>query len=333
MKPMRSNALVVVLILAVVAAALYFTGVLKFDSPAPSPATPPAAVPEQPKPLPELGAAEPTTEPKPEVPEVVTPIRVLVLGQKPRSYVEWLFPMFDYVQKIDWQVWYSDGANPGGRTHSDALPALDKAPLGADLEQVGVLVLAGVDPAKLSPEFWSSVADRVRSGRLGLLMVTENQFAKAQADEPSLKSILPITGAKAVGPTSVGSREIAGVYEKEKSFVVTEDGTKHPASRMVPYAGWSKRLWEAQSRGKGAWKTKFVAPVTGVAPGARVLANVDVGGAEVPAIVASGGTGGRTLWVAGLFDVGNGAYSDSDSFDRMRALVISWIVWLAEPRS
>jgi hypothetical protein len=295
--------------------------------PPPGPAAPPSTDTT------ELSGAEPKVEPKPEPPEIASAVRVLVLSESSRSFVEWLYQIWEYAPRVEWQAWYGTPSAPGLKTHSETLPPLEKMPASPDLEPVQVLVLAGFDPSRMPAEFWVRVADRVRSGSLGLLLLSENRFGQALADEPSLRTILPVTGVRAVAAVSPGSREVVGVYETERPFVVTDAGTRHPASRMVPFPGWSTRLWAAQAKGRGAWTTKFCSSATGLSAGARSLVDLDEGASRVPAVVASAGDAGRVLWVAGFFDVNHGSYTDSAGYQRMKALVISWIAWLSSPRS
>ena len=330
---MKQIALAVVLFLATLGGALWMLGVFH----GPEPSTTPEREPQAPDPAvpttPELSTAEPREQPRPEVPEVSVPIRVLMLGETSRSFPEWLIQTWDHAPKVSWQAWYGAPASQGTHTHSETLPALDKVPLGPDLESVQVLVLAGVDPARLGAEFWARVAERVKAGSLGLLVLPEFAFLKAIATEPSLASILPVTGVRPVAPSTSGGRDLAGVFPVARSFAVTEAGTHHPVSRLVPYPGWSAKLWAATVRDAGAWSTKFCPVVGAPAAGAEVLVQLDTGETKIPAVVASGPTVGRVLWVGGFFDLMLPAYTDPLSVERFTALSLSWLLWLASARS
>lgn len=329
---MKQTVLAVVLFLATLGAALWLLGVFKSEAP-PPPEHEGASGEPGASTGPELSTAEPREEPRPEVPDLAIPVRVLLLGETSRSFTEWLFQTWDHDPKVNWQAWYGAPVSKETRTHSESLPALDKMPVAPDLDAVQVLVVAGVDPSRLGADFWSHVAERVRAGSLGLLVLPEFSFVKAIGAEPSLAAILPVTGVKAPAPSTPGGREIAGVFTSDRSFVVTEPGTRHPASRLVPYPGWSKKLWAAAAKGDGVWGTKFCPVVGGVAAGAEALVELDTGAARVPAIVASGPTSGRVLWVGGLFDLTLPAYKDALSLERIRALSLNWLIWLASPRS
>jgi hypothetical protein len=334
--PMKQTAIAVLLFLVTLAGALWLLGAFRSDEPTGGEV---GRIDAPPTSTPDLQGAEPRDEPKPEVPQLPAVVHVLVLGETSRSFTEWLYMTWDYARTSDgapgvaWQAWYGAPASTGVRTQSEGLPALEHAPLAPDLEGVSVLVLAGVDPKRLAPEFWARVAERVKAGSLGLLVLPESAHVAALAAEPSLASILPVTGVRGPVPTSPGSRELAGVFDVERPFVATTDGTVHPATRLVPYAGWSAKLWAASAKGAGAWGTKFCPQVAGPAAGARVLLQVDAGTTKLPAVVASAGDAGRVLWVGGLFDVGLPAYKDSASFDRIRALSIAWILWLSGARA
>lgn len=333
---MKQAAWIALLFVVTLGVALWALGV--FRKPDETPITPPPAVaPPSPAPT-DLAAAdvEPKSEPTPEIPEFAQPVRVLLLGDTHRSFTAWLEQLWDFVpQGVHWQAWYAQPAPEGVRTHVEQLPALDHAPTAPDLEAVGVLVVAGVDPAALSPEFWQRVADRVKSGSLGVLVCAENRFAAATAAEPSLASILPVKDVKGAVPSSPGSRDLAGVFPSAVPLRATDAGVKHPATRLVPMPGWSRKMWDQQAtRGsEGAWETKFCAQVDAVVPGASVLVEADAGAHRWPAVVAHDSPTRRVMWVGGFFDVGDPAYRGSKSIERFRAMCISWVAFLAGTRS
>jgi hypothetical protein len=325
---MKPTLLVAVLFLATLGVALWLLGV--FEPHGGTSGTEAPAEPATPAPgAPDLSSGEPKAQPPPFVPEVPQPVSVMVLGENPRSFTMWLPELWRLDPAIQWQMWFAESPASEVATHASDVPPLEHQPVAADLDGVKVLVLAGVDPARFPGAFWADVARRVREKSLGLLVLAEHRFAKSYADLPALKEILPISGARAVAPIAPGSAVIAGVFEKPRTFVVTDAGRRHPASRIVPYPDWSRKHWEAETTGKEAWLTKFCAPVEGPAADAQVLVEVDTGDARVPAFLATSGQAGRVLWIGGFFDLERPAYSGSASYDRARALGVSWVLWLA----
>jgi len=331
---MKQSAWIVLLFFVTLGVALW--ALKAFDSAKPGVTVPETAAPVAPGAGAELAApdAEPKDEPPPEIPTFAEPVRVLLLGEAHRSFTAWLEILWDFVpQGIRWQAWYATPAPEGVRTQSDALPALTAKPVAADLETIEVLVLAGVDPTSFPADFWARVADRVKSGSLGLLVATENRFGHATAIEPSLATILPVTGAKAVTPAVRGG-DLPGVYKNPVSLRATAAGTKHAATRLVSWPGWSRKMWDQQASAQadGRWETKFCAAVDGPAPDATVLVEAQAGPTSPAAIVASDAPNRRVLWVSGFFDVADGAYRGSKSGERFRAMCISWIAWLSGDR-
>jgi hypothetical protein len=325
---MKSTLLVAVLFLVTLAASLWLLGVFE-RSPVEEPADKPVTAAGGGATAPDLATAEPKEEPRPAVPEVAEPVSVLVLGESPRSFTMWLPILLRLDPKIQWRMWLAEAPAPGVATHAEDVPPLEAKPDAAVLDGLRVLVLAGVDPSRFGDDFWRRVTERVRAKSMGLLVLGEHRFGKAYADHPVLKEVLPIRGVKAVAPASPGSSILAGVFEKPRPFVVTSEGRRHPASRIVPYPGWSEKHWKAQETGSQAWVTKFCSPAEGPTTDGVVLVEVDTGDGRMPAFLASSGANGRVLWIGGFFDLERSAYAGSASYDRARALGVSWVAWLA----
>jgi hypothetical protein len=193
--------------------------------------------------------------------------------------------------------------------------------------------VAALDPARLPAAFWAHVAERVASGRLGLLVVPDHLTGRALADEPSLRSVLPVASVLPLAPLEKGGSLIPGVFQAPSPFEVTAEGTRHPASRIVPFPDWSAKIWARLTRGKDGWSTKFVSPVERLAPGARTLVEVAGGTVRWPAVVVSGGERGRAVWAGGLLDIDWSVYRSEYGIERFRAIAVSWLVWLAPGRS
>lgn len=331
---MKKPLLVSLLFLVTLGIALWALGV--FDRLSPTPDTP-AVTPGSPTTGPTglTPSGEPKDEPEPDFPPLPTEVRVLVLGDTPRSFTSWQFQLWENQPHLLWQAWYSGAVPEGVATHHPSLPAFTAPPTAADFEGAAVLVIGGIDPSSIPADTWKRVADRVRAGTLGLLVLPEFRFCKALAEEPSLRGVLPVTGVKPVSAVEAGSRRIHGVYETAQTFRATEAGLAHTATRLSDYPKWNKKIWELTSVGPARWATKFCAPVEGVAPGASTLVELDAPDGRVPAIVVTDGAPQRVIWLGGFHDLawdsreGFEAYRNTRSIQRMQGLSHRWMAWLA----
>lgn len=331
---MKKPLLVALLFLVTLGLALWAMGV--FDPTAPMGDTPTTA-PETPATAPTglSPSGEPKDEPAPGFPPLPADVRLLVLGDVPRTFTSWLIQHWGSQPRIVWQTWYAGAAPDGAATHHESLPALTAPPTSADFESAGVLVIGGIDPSSIASDTWKRVAERVRAGTLGLLVLPEHRFGKALAEEPSLRGILPITGVKPVAPVEAGSRRIHGVYDTAQTFRATEAGLAHVVTRFSDYPSWNKKIWESVSVGPARWATQFCAPVEGIAPGASTLIELDAADGRVPAIVVTDGAPQRVIWLGGFHDLawdsrqGFEAYRNARSILRMQGLAHRWIAWLA----
>ena len=330
---MKPRLVVAALFLVTLGVALYLFHV--FDA-SPTSTTETLPVPPPPGETPGLvvpAAKEPRDEPQPEYPEFPAPTRVLILGQQVRSFTAWLAQLFNYGQKVQFQAWYAVPPQEGAETHSDGLPALAAQPTAQDLDGVQVLIVSALDPSRLPAEFWSSVADRVRGGSLGLLLVPDSANGVAMSEIPALKALLPVAKVRPLEPVAVGG-PIAGVYSPARPILLADDAAEHPATRLVGWKDWNRKWWAGLGTGASvaAWTTKFCSPVESLAPGARVLAHLATGVDAAPALVATSGDA-RVLWAGGFFDLEKAAYTDSRSVLAFRVLVHQWALWLAPPKS
>lgn len=330
---MKRVLLVVGPFLVTLAVALWFLGVFEPRpgvappaTPAPTPAEPPSDAP--PAPARDLAGAEPLLEPKPESPVLEKPVRVLVLGERMLPFYVWLHQTWGGTENVEWRSWYATPLPEGSPRATEGVAPLEQAPAAADLDAVDVLVLAGFDPARLGADVWARVAERVQGGRMGLLVLPDFAHASALAAEPSLSGLVPVRGVKELKPATAGG-PLPGVFSSARPFRVTEEGTKHPATRIVPFPGWSEKIWKKRTEGEGAWKTPFVPVVDGPAAGATVLLEVVGGDRAHPAVVASSGAPARVLWVAGLVDLDWDAYRKAVTLDPLVALARWWVAWLA----
>jgi hypothetical protein len=275
----------------------------------------------------DLAPVEPREEPPLDRVPLPAPVRVLALGQAPRSFSLWLFQLWGSDRRVAFQAWFAEGGGQREPAHSSGLPALAAPPKKDLLPDVQVLVLDDVDPAAFPDDFWTEVSDRVRSGSLGLLVLPGVRHGVLLASR--LEAVMPLK-AKPVAALEPGSKLVAGVFDEPRRFYVTDAGKSHPASRLVQWPSWSAKKWEALGAAPKPWATKFVHPVSEVLPGSATLLTVKGHRAEdVPALVASDPARGRVVW-AGFFDVGDAAYRDGNrSADVVRALTVAWLAWLA----
>jgi hypothetical protein len=326
---MRPRLAVVALFLATLAASLWFFGVFTPpERPQDAPATGDPTQPSEDPRLPSEEAEEPVEAPELEVPALAAPVRALILGDDAvASYTGWLTQLWGFNPKIRWQSWFAR-PDPKIKSHSDGLPALDQVPGPADLEAVDILVLAAFDPSRLPASMWTTVADRVRAGSLGLLILPNGATGHAIAETEALKPILPVAKVSPHAAVTPGG-PVPGVFFEALPIVLTEEGAAHPVTRLVKYPKWNRKMWGWMGEGgpKAAWATKYVSPVEMAAPGAVVLARAGTGPDSIPAIVAGPGEL-RVLWVGGFFNVDTRAYKESRSVLAMRALMNRWAVWL-----
>jgi hypothetical protein len=339
---MKTTLAIAALFLVTLAGALWLFGVFT-PSPRPVPPTPAERPPPTPPPAPPTeglqtpAQPEPAEEPAVEIPPFPSPVRILVVtGRATSSFPAWLFQFWKGAPDLSFQTRFAipPDAGQAEESHSPNLPALVGPPLPEDLDPVRVLVVGEVSPSVAPEEFWRRAAERVRAGTLGLLLLPEMHHGQALAEIPALADLVPVVAARVAGKGPDGA--VPGILPTDRPFVATEVGVRHPATRLSVFPNWSRRMWESRREGKGRWSTKFVHPVERVGEGAQVLAVVSSGTqtdagsvVELPAIVASDGSKGRVLWVAGLFDLGFHSYRDTRSHDLMRALSLHWIAWLA----
>ena len=330
---MKSRLAVAALFLATLFLALWWFDVFSPPSNRPTEPPPPALPPSATPGLSVPEVKEPKDEPSPEDPRIDAPIRALILGEENRSFTAWVILLLDLGRSVTFQAWYAVPPGPGVQTHSESLPELTSAPSIQDLDAAQVLVVAAFEPSRLPAEFWSHVADRVRAGSLGVLLLPDYAKGQAMAEIDALKPLTPVAKARAVAGIVPGG-PVAGVFASERPFLLADDAVDHPAARIVDWKGWNQKWWTSLGEGgaDASWSTKFCSPVETLAPGARVIARVQGGAEAVPALVAAPGDV-RVLWAGGFFDLGKKAYLDAKRSEAaFRALLHNWMAWLASPR-
>jgi hypothetical protein len=327
---MKSRLVVAAIFLATLGIALYFFAFGATPKRPPSSELPPAPPPPIRDPnLVPTREAEPTEEPEPQVPRQAGPVRVLMVGDRVRSFTAWLSQLWTYVPEVHWQAWYVT-APEGVVLHAPSAPPLGGMPTASDLDGTQVLVVAGLDPTALPPEFWTRAGELVRAGRLGLLLVPDDVRAQSMGSIEAFRSILPFARVRGLEPATPGGPP-AGVFYEARPFVLTEEGATHPTAQIVErWPNWNRRWWASLTEGgsKAPFASKLCPIVEGVEPDAVVVATLGSGGTSPPAIVASGGDA-RVLWLGGLMEIAPSAYTTSRSVLAMRALMHQWVRWLA----
>ena len=89
-------------------------------------------------------------------------------------------------------------------------------------------------------EALEALAERVRSRSIGLL-VMPGLHGGGVLDQPAMQALLPVAKAK-----RIEGEPVPGVSADEAPFFPTAAGLEHPATRIVPFKGWSERIWAAQ---------------------------------------------------------------------------------------
>ncbi len=338
---MRLGLIVLVLLLAT-AALLFgpnlFQGGGEVDSPGGGPDGPKGTGPELQAPSPPPPAGDsPADEPEPEMLRVERPLRVLLLMT--RMTQRWARVM-EMALRSDRQIEVSGYAledTPG-------VPAFGQGPVPPagerlsaawfDAQGFDVLVLSDVDPNEFEPALWESVASRVRAGSLGLwaqpglpqvsLRGVPAPEVHGLLTEPSLAALLPVERAAPIrGPS------VPGVFGREAPFALSTEGEKHPASRIVFWPEWSRRIWQLGAAATPPWGTQFCYPVEALKPGSVVLVEArPPSGKPLPMYVQGAPASGRVLWF-GAQQIADDTLRSGQQSGKWYALIHNAIVWLA----
>jgi hypothetical protein len=205
--------------------------------------------------------------------------------------------------------------------------ALESAPRASTLDdlEIDVVAVHDLDPALLERDFWLEVVDRVEEGRLGLLVIPSLQSGPRLLAHDVLAAALPVAKA-----TPIEGQPVPGTIPGMAPYVPTDAGVRHPASRLVRWPGWSKRIWGSKALLENPWGTNVCYPVEELAPGATTLLDVQPEGGDArPALIAGDPAKGRVLWFGG-WDLGDRhAYGRPQTVTDWQVLVRNWATWLA----
>lgn len=276
--------------------------------------------------------ANPPPKERPEIQryEFQKPTKVLLLVGVPQTFNAFLAQHWSAARNVEVVTWAAPLPRPAGNRvpARDSLPgSLSQPPkaITLDDEDIDVVVLHDLDPKALEDDFWIEVAKRVEDGRLGLLAIPELALhGLAMFEHPIVGPLLPVTKVK-----PVAGQPVPGMFGTQVPFRVTEEGKRHPASRLVPWPKWSGILWDATRHLKTPWGTKFAWPVEEAAEGAQVLLRADPEhGDSWPVLIAGSEKKGRVLWY-GAPDLGSfAAHGRPYVVKDWDALVRAWLAWL-----
>ncbi len=328
-------------VLAVIAAALVF-GLRLFDDGAVEidPAGPPAGN-DAPTPggEPDDGEGSPVLRPTGTEPEAMPPLEaapireplgILLLVGVPQRFNLLLAQQWDAHPEVTVASWAAP--LPAGDHESaptgEVLPGLLSAPprgVTLDDERIDVVVVHDLDPSAIDRDFWLEVAGRVEDGRLGLLAVPGLTNGRKMLDHDVLSTLLPVAQAAAIE-----GQPVPGTFRSLASFVPTDAGLRHPASRLVSWPTWSRRIWGSRALLETPWGTKFCYPVEEVPAGASVLLDAKpADGEALPALIAGAPDKGRVLWFGGWDLGGRHAPGRPRIVEDWQTLVRNWATWLA----
>jgi hypothetical protein len=215
-------------------------------------------------------------------------------------------------------------------------PPAGLAPTASWFEAMGVEVLAvcDIDPGWLEPAFWDMVVARVKAGTLGLwLQPGLPTAATAGSPAPEVHPLLSSPALRALVPVAkaapVRGDPVPGVYPSGAVFQATGDGERHPASRIVYWPEWSRRVWQMGATASPPWGTRFCYPVEALVPGSVVLVEaLPPRGNAVPMYVQGPAAAGRVLWF-GAQQVADDTLRDGRQAQKWYGMLHNAMVWLA----
>jgi hypothetical protein len=328
----RTLAIVLVLAAAIVGA-LFALGFFESKEQAPPVPTPPPEAGTGPG---GLASRIPETEPPLEAIALKEPVNGLMLMEFPQRFNLFLLQQWKANKKLRFRAWgLPREGGPEGENRPDMSAVeerLENAPSPAllDADDIQVLVLHDLDPNVLEKEFWEAAAERVRAGKMGLLVIPGVRTGRAILEHEVLRTLLPI--AKADDPVATAE----GATSKAFPFELTKEGAVHPATRLVKWPEWSIKIWVSRRSDEFPWGTKFCYPVEQVVEGSEVLLEAErMRGPPIPAIVVGPQENGRVLWV-GTWELGDRSKDDSKTsyghaptVAAWGTLVCNWVSWLA----
>ena len=140
-----------------------------------------------------------------------------------------------------------------------------------------------------------------------------------------LAAVLPVTKASAIA-----GQPVPGMFRGMASYVPTDPGLRHPATRLVSWPSWSRRIWSSVAHLETPWGTKMCYPVEEIRDGASVLLDAEPPmGDTLPAVIVSDPSAGRVLWFGGWDLGGRHAYGRPRIVTDWQVLLRNWATWLS----
>jgi len=273
--------------------------------------------------------------PDPVVKDLKSPAQALMIGTHQDPWNQLVLMAFGSLKELSYRSWFVH--DPSGEGSGVAGPArgmteLKDKPTASylDAEDVTLLVLDNLDPNALPMDFWSTVRERVESGRMGLFVrpgypaTPEGQGLSVHPllSHPIVKDLLPVKTAMLLSGTP-----IPGVYAEPQTLRATKAGNEHPATRLISVPEVSVKVWSGATTGDGGFATKFCYPVEETKDGTEVLVQCEAA-ATLPAVIATPATSrSRVLWM-GSVDFGWRTYYVREKDALQKILLNHMIVWL-----
>lgn len=270
--------------------------------------------------------------------------KVLVIGAVPNTADQFMLKLLGGRGGAAYQGWYLNPTGASPTNLNKELPPLENVPTGLTLSEYDydVVVLSNVNDKDLGDDFWDTLAKRVNAGQTNVLWRTWPPYPGGDADTPAVEhpwlthpviaGLLPVTEVLPLQGTvdATGRARLPGRFGQDGTrFRVTAKGETHPASRLVPWAEWSRVWWDELSQGDGAIRVKFCVPVTKLADGATALITADVKNADdIPAVVVGKVGDGRVMWL-GTRELAWKAFYNPKNEARIGLVLQNMLVWLA----
>jgi hypothetical protein len=302
-------------------------------SPGPSDTTPPAPTNNAGA---TLKAPPPSEIPEMTLLELEDGARLLMIARIRETWTATIEQTLHRMSNLDYRIWYTvsnagGGAGGPGAGEGRGLPELKQPPTADYLESndIQALVFDEADPNEFPLAFWNAVAERVRSGQMGLYVRPGVPFdARGQTravhpmlEHPVLKDLLPVASAY-----EIKGNPLPGNFPEKQPLAPTDAGFKHPATRLVPVEQGSRNVWHAAGVGEGSIGSQFCYPAKDLQSGAVVLLNMQAG-VDLPAVIVSGAPT-RVLWMGNIDFGDRKTHFNRDKDAVQRTLLNHWWVWL-----
>ena len=292
----------------------------------------------------ELATVDTSPDALPDLEETAFPkgTRVLVLARRKLPENLFTLQILGAPDEVSYQSWFLNAGADTAAGKARGLDQLTTMPTAEHLEDADItlLVLDNVDPNDMPETFWEQVKERVGLGAMGLLVQAYPPYSPADPaakvhpllTHPVTKTFIPVAEALPLegAPNEAGNMKIPGVFAgTPRPLVVTEDGQRHPAVRLVRWPKWNREWWGVLGSGDARIATPFCYPVTKTEAGSQVLLGaLPKEGDALPAIIVGPENVGRVIW-AGVPQLGWKFHYDNLSKKNVGTLLHNVLAWLA----